>query len=107
MHLHPRLPEWFWIALIPTQRASQPSFFVLRCVNTTPLTTRLMAHVASLAKRGVTFTLSSGTVFAFLMFNPDLYLTSLMSSDMTGKALSQKGLSSRRRVELPPFKRNV
>jgi len=50
-----------------------------------------MAKAASLAYRGVTLTLSTGTIFAFIVaFNPEMYLCSLMSSDMTGKALLRR-----------------
>ena len=55
--------------------------------------------MARLALRGATLTLSSSSVFAFLIvFSPDMYLASLMSSDMTGKALQQRVYKSRREV---------
>ena len=64
---------------------------MLRCVNTSPAHLRPMAKAASLAYRGVTLTLSTGTILAFAVaFNPDMYLCSLMSSDMTGKALANR-----------------
>ena len=53
--------------------------------------------MARLALRGATLTLSSSSLFAFLVvFSPDMYLASLMSSDMTGKALTQRVYRSRR-----------
>ena len=73
---------------------------MLHCVNTTPLTPlRSMARAASLAYRGVTLTLSTGTILAFTVaFHPEMYLCSLMSSDMTGKALMQRGRVKRSQV---------
>ena len=57
-----------------------------------------MARAASLAYRGVTLTLSTGTILVFtLAFHPEMYLCSLMSSDMTGKALSKR--TSRRKPD--------
>lgn len=61
-----------------------------------------MAQAASLAFRGVTLTLSSGTFFAFLSFNPDIYLCTLMSSDTAGKALCQRCCSSGRGKQTAP-----
>lgn len=49
-----------------------------------------MTRAASLAYRGVTLTLSSASILTFLAFDPNLYLASLMTTDMTGKALSQR-----------------
>lgn len=55
-----------------------------------------MAHVASLALRGVTLSLSSATIIGFSSFNADLYLSALMSTDTYGKAVLQRKVTSRR-----------
>lgn len=55
-----------------------------------------MAHVASFALRGVTLSLTTTTIIGFSSFNPDLYLETLMSSDMVGKAFLQRKVKTRK-----------
>ena len=66
-----------------------------------------MARAASLAVRGVTLTLSSGTILAFCAFNPDLYLASLMTSDTTGKALQHRVVRNKTKQSKPSHTYNL
>ena len=57
-----------------------------------------MKRAASLAFRGVTLSIASTTLIGFSTFHPELYLETLMSSDMFGKALLQRKVKSKQGV---------